>query len=117
MIISDCKTFRRGVILGKIFSLVCLFSSLFSQPVNLIWQVDTAHERDWIRELLAGVEVNEIRDCKYEVFMDNSIIVIWGEPKDDAEQYFAKLHEMKYKVGIIALADEGYCSPTSFYNH
>jgi hypothetical protein len=88
-----------------------------SYTVNLIWQIEALdafpekfHQRDWIREIL------EVVDGKYEIFMDKSIIICGGVG-DKIEHYFAKLHDMKYKVGAIISSDEIYTESTNFYQY
>lgn len=99
--------------------LLCIFN-LSSKEIPLIFQIPTqvAWETDWILEVLSRIDVQVIEDCKYEQFIDNSIIVISPSPIDQQyEEYFAKLRELNYKFGIIHLGDEIYSIPCDFYKN
>ncbi len=81
-----------------------------AKKINLVWQVGDYWEEEWIHEVLADVEYEEIRDGKYEVFKDNSIVVINYSDND----YFQKLHAMGYKYGVIQLSDECYTTKDNY---
>lgn len=90
----------------------------FDGTVNLVWQFDQQYrcEEDWLMEVLSGVDVNVVSDCNYEIFLDNSIVIVSSLISQDRHQaYFEKLREMHYKFGIIHLSDENYSAETGFY--
>lgn len=101
------------------FCFLCALCPLVQgEKVNLIWQLEEPYrfEQDWIFELLSGNELNVISDCNYEIFLDNSIVVISANIHSEKHHdYFAKLHALNYRFGIIHLSDELYYAPTDFY--
>jgi hypothetical protein len=89
-------------------------------PITLIWQFDPENsgtwEGDWIREVLSNVSYTEIVDGKFEVILDNSIIVAVGNDKNIPD-YFDKLQKKGYHFGAFFLSDEVYSHPTDCYQY
>ncbi len=108
----------------KIFVLsLCLQFGLvsaagFDGTINLVWQFDQQYrcEEDWLMEVLSGVGVNVVSDGNYEIFLDNSVVIISSLIGQDRHKaYFEKLRAMNYHFGIIHLSDETYAAATDFY--
>ncbi len=101
--------------------LLCFFLYNFpilAKEIPVVFQIppQVAWETDWILEFLSDFDIRVIEDCKYEQFIDNSIIVISISPDDkEYEQYFAKLRDLNYNFGVIHLGDEIYSIPCNFY--
>lgn len=106
---------------NKFFLLFLL--NLFSIPIsstkiNLVWQIkrnDKIWEEEWLNKILEKFEINNIDDCDYQCFLDNSIVVISTGSKIGYKEYIEKLHAMDYKFGVIYLSDELYEAPIDFY--
>jgi len=98
-----------------------LFSNVYGSESNprfhFVWQAcpDGWLEGDWIREVFADVDHDEIVDRKYSVFVDNSIIVVEGSQSEKYLPYFNSLHAMGYKFGVVVLSDETTTSSTVYY--
>ncbi|HLB94310.1 MAG TPA: hypothetical protein VJJ81_03600 [Candidatus Babeliales bacterium] len=98
---------------------------IFSQPVNLVWQVSQQGlwELDWLPELFSGLEIQNINDGKFEKFINNSIVVVQPHSFSDttntlsAKSYFKKLRDAGYKFGILLLSDEAFIAPTDSYRY
>ena len=98
------------------------------ERMKLIWQFDPntisqCYERDWIRELFSEVELDEVIDCKFEVMLDNSIIVyndIWkdgegGKRNESLYNYLDRVSQLQ-NVSIIHLGDEFTHAKTEHYS-
>jgi len=99
-------------------TLVFFISSALVAQIHVVWQIETNQmwERDWLMELLHGLEFDNIYDSgKFEQLVDNSIIVVSVPRNNKRAAYFKKLRELNYKFGVIQLSDEGYNCPTDFY--
>lgn len=108
--------------MNKILSvfLFLLFTKIVCAETSLVWQFDRkiSWEEDWIKEMLAGVNLKTIEDGKYQKFIDNSIIVISSNLNpEEHKAYFKKLYKMKYNFGIILLSDEIYSDPGDYYKY
>lgn len=108
----------------KMTSLVFIFLAFLLTTVhanekkfNLIWQVspEKYYEVDWVREILEGIEYNEIIDGNYQVIAENAIVVICLDGHNLYKDYFAKFNQSKHKYGIIHVSDELYGHPTDCY--
>ncbi len=87
------------------------------EKISVIWQVDKAGiwESDWIKEVLAGVDYEEIQDGRFSVFKNRSIIIVSADHKSKRKKYFKSLQNKKYTFGVIQLSDETYAVPDDFY--
>ncbi|HSX04700.1 MAG TPA: exostosin family protein [Rhabdochlamydiaceae bacterium] len=83
----------------------------------MIWQVPKEGfcETDWLKEVLAGIDFNEIEDGKWSVFKDNSIIIASNDKKKKCKRYYDELAKRKCKFAIIQISDERYAIPDDFY--
>jgi len=102
-----------------LYFVIGLHNSLHSHDVTLVWQINRAifWEGDWVTEILNETPITKIIDDeKYETFVDNAIVVVSADARENSK-YFQKLHIMNYKYGIIVVGDERYRGSTDFYPH
>jgi hypothetical protein len=90
--------------------------------IDLIWQDDPQElnflEYDWIYSLLTDFELGIFFDKSYEIYGDNTIVILAaGSQKKSTEikTYLQKFKKNNYKVGLIHLGDEWCTEAIGFY--
>lgn len=97
-------------------------SETTKMPVNLIYIINKPfiYEWDWLKEVLSEFDVKEFRNNTYDLFLDNSIIVISSFDTSNEEElfnnYLKKLQSKNCKFGVIHTSDELYSASTDFYD-
>jgi hypothetical protein len=112
---------RLSAVFFLLLTSLCLPGSGFCGPdkrVHLIWQGGyDGWERDWIHELFSKspYEIEDVVDGRYEVVLDDSVVVISSPDPYRYLKYFRSFRQGNYKFGVVHISDEGYHHPTDFY--
>ena len=87
---------------------------------HLIWQVDSVHGRqwevDWIRQVVADLEPQEVHDGDHKVFLDGAIIVD-NTLCPQKNQYYFEMLQRGHRFALIHLSDEQYQDDWSAYKY
>lgn len=86
-------------------------------PLKLVWQVplERVWEIDWLRYLLAPLNVSEIVDGRHREFHDGSIIVD-NHLTTSKRAYYFEMLKRGHRFALVHLSDERYVDDYGAYN-